>query len=324
MDPSSQAASSVQFWGVDQSHPLLGVGLKSTWDGLNDRNAIGSNEPSVLLPSPLAGQHLDASWFTSNSASPWLPQPVPAKSTGSAGSRDLYLITISDGETADLADRLERTGAALVRVSSDERLATLAGRLLDQYGTGTFDRLQVLSHGADDSLRIGATTLSSRNVGHHRQALAQLGSLLNKQGDLLLYGCDLASTEAGDRLVHRLAQLTGADVAASSNDTFADALTHRYDWTLEDSVGIITAGYNDLLTGLGWTGQLGGSASFADGKLSIGNASGTLEIKGNLDASNNGDVIISGGVNQTLTVRNLSSIEISGTDYTVKIGRAHV
>jgi hypothetical protein len=146
--------------------------------------------------------------------------------------------------------------------------------------------------------------------------------MLGEQGDLLLYGCDLAASGAGDRLVRRLAQLTGADVAASSDDTFADALSGRRDWILEESFGGISTGYNDLLTGLDWNGRLGGTATYDSntGQLSIRDASGTLSITGKLDASNTGDVIISGvsGDNAwTQYVSTLKSIDVSGKNYSI-------
>ena len=255
-----------------------------------------------------------------------LPPPVvigaesaSPQAAASVVSRELYLVTSSDAQTADLADRLERAGATLVRVSPDERLADLAGRLLERYGQGSFDRLQLLSHGVDDSLSIGATSLSSRNVGHYRQPLAQLGSLLSEQGDLLLYGCDLAASPSGERLVRRLAELTGAEVAASSDNTFADALSGRSDWILEDSVGLIAPGYQDLLTGLDWTGELGGSVTFNDGLLSISGASGTFSISGNLNSTNTGTVIISGDIFERIDINGsaLTGIEVKGQDYTI-------
>ena len=49
------------------------------------------------------------------------------------------------------------------------------------------------------------------------------GSTLD--ADLLLYGCDLAASSEGKALIERLASLTGADVAASSDATGAASLT---------------------------------------------------------------------------------------------------
>jgi hypothetical protein len=45
---------------------------------------------------------------------------------------------------------------------------------------------------------------------------------LTQGADLLLYGCDVASTETGRDYAGLWAELTGADVAASKDATGAD------------------------------------------------------------------------------------------------------
>ena len=56
-------------------------------------------------------------------------------------------------------------------------------------------------------------------------------------GDLLIYGCDLAATERGEQFVDSLARLTGADVAASDDPTGHADLGG--DWELEYRSGDI-------------------------------------------------------------------------------------
>jgi hypothetical protein len=185
---------------------------------------------------------------------------------------------------------------------------------------GSLGRLHVISHGQNNQLVLGGTVLTSRNVGRNADWLRQLGSFLAEDGDILLYGCNLAADAAGQRLVRRLADLTGADVAASTNVTFEDAISRRSDWILEDSVGSIAPGYQDLLTGFDWTGQLGSSAFFNDGILSILGANGTFSISGDLGADNTGNVTISGNHMGAIPipVSKLASIEITGQQYTIE------
>lgn len=56
---------------------------------------------------------------------------------------------------------------------------------------------------------------------------------------MLIYGCDVAANESGRTLIESLAALTGADVAASTNDTGNQTLGG--DWDLEFCVGQIEA-----------------------------------------------------------------------------------
>jgi hypothetical protein len=248
-----------------------------------------------------------------------LYQP-PRPALPSASGNDLYLVTVTDPSLANLAERLNQAGARVLRLGADTEQAVLVAQLSAQVAPGSLDRLHVISHGQSDQLQIGGSVIGSTNVIRSADWLHQIGSFLSQNGDILLYGCNLAADAGGQELVRRLADITGADVAASTNVTFEDAISRRSDWTLEDSVGPIGAGYKDLLTGLDWTGQLGGSASFnaSDGILSISDASGSFSISGNLGTANTGFVALSGSLKRVIAITTaLKSIEVSGQDFTI-------
>ena len=69
--------------------------------------------------------------------------------------------------------------------------------------------------------------------------MASWGQALSENGDILLYACDLVSSASGEAFIAQLAQLTGADVAASTDGTGAESLGG--DWVLEASTGNIEA-----------------------------------------------------------------------------------
>ncbi|HIV69786.1 MAG TPA: DUF4347 domain-containing protein, partial [Candidatus Aquabacterium excrementipullorum] len=99
------------------------------------------------------------------------------------------------------------------------------------------DAVHILSHADGQGVQLGSTRLDASTLASHAQQLTAWSSALNSQADLLIYGCDLASTTEGRALVQDLALLTGADVAAS-NDLTANA-AHGGDWTLEYHTGAI-------------------------------------------------------------------------------------
>ncbi len=182
---------------------------------------------------------------------------------------------------------------------------------------GGWDRLHLLSHGSDGALQIGNQVLTSRNLWRQREQIQQLGSLLSSDGDLLIYGCELAASPAGERLVNKLADYSGADVAASDNPSGSATLCSR-DWRLEYQVGNVNLGGVDLLTGLNWDGKLGGSASYANGVLSISSASDTIAISGSNDYSSGANVMISGLDSPwSRNLAGLSAITIDGDSYTI-------
>jgi hypothetical protein len=106
--------------------------------------------------------------------------------------------------------------------------------------------VHILSHGAAASVQIGATELNLSNIETYRDRLeewfalpaeANSNSRTTAKPEILLYGCNVAATEAGVAFVQRLSQLTGAEVAASDNLTGNAALGG--DWELEVSTGKI-------------------------------------------------------------------------------------
>ncbi|MFZ4557359.1 MAG: DUF4347 domain-containing protein, partial [Pseudanabaena sp.] len=102
--------------------------------------------------------------------------------------------------------------------------------------------VQILSHGSAGALQLGASTLNLGNLQGYQDQLQQWGSALSKTGgetgDILLYGCDVASGD-GVEFVKQLSEITGADVTASNDLTGNAALGG--DWDLEVQTGAIAA-----------------------------------------------------------------------------------
>ncbi|RCN75399.1 DUF4347 domain-containing protein, partial [Enterococcus faecium] len=76
-----------------------------------------------------------------------------------------------------------------------------------------------MSHGGPGPLQLGDGTFDLHGLDARADALALIGDSLSEQGDLLLYGCDVAAGEAGKAFIDALSAATGADVAASVDTT---------------------------------------------------------------------------------------------------------
>ncbi|MEO7577504.1 MAG: DUF4347 domain-containing protein, partial [Massilia sp.] len=107
-------------------------------------------------------------------------------------------------------------------------------------GYAPLDSIQIISHGGSGKLSLAATTLTNDNIANFGAELAQLGGALTANGDILIFGCDVAEGEGGQRFIEALAAGTGADVAASTDTTGAAALGAN--WVLERQTGAIEAG----------------------------------------------------------------------------------
>jgi VCBS repeat-containing protein len=114
----------------------------------------------------------------------------------------------------------------------DQITQTLLGR------TG-ISSLHIVSHGKAGGLALGTDWLNLDNLRSYSGELQSWGNALTADADLLLYGCEVGQGAIGQSFVQQLAQLTGADIAASDDLTGSGALGG--DWTLEVNTGEIAA-----------------------------------------------------------------------------------
>lgn len=128
-------------------------------------------------------------------------------------------------------------GAEIVLVQTSEdgvmkMLSTLQGQK-------DIAAIHIIGHGEAGQETLGASTLNAATLEAYADRLATIGTSLRAGGDILLYGCDTGAGSQGTAFVERLGQLTGADVAASTDATGAAALGGN--WILERTTGSIEA-----------------------------------------------------------------------------------
>ena len=104
-------------------------------------------------------------------------------------------------------------------------------------GRNGIKALHILGHGASNHIEFGSTVLSLQNVDTAAEDLSSWRPALGFDAEILLYGCQVAQSSDGVALIERLANMTGAKVAASSNATGAESLGG--DWQLEASTAPI-------------------------------------------------------------------------------------
>jgi fibronectin-binding autotransporter adhesin len=183
----------------------------------------------------MTNDNLPNSLATSNTAS--LPQILrEADPVSNGGRREVVLIDIGVADWQTLAEGV-RPGVELVLIGgSQDGLAQMAEWAETHAG---YDAIHVLSHGSAGALSLGSETLTAARLSDAavKEELAQLGRALTEDGDLLLYGCNVAANAEGQRFIANLTAATGADVAAS-DDLTGSALLGG-DWALEHSAGLV-------------------------------------------------------------------------------------
>jgi len=122
-------------------------------------------------------------------------------------------------------------------------------------GKSGYSSIQIISHGAPGAITLGSTMLDSTALHGYSAELATIGSALLPAGDLMLYGCNVGAGDVGQQFVNMLAQLAGANVAAS--DDLTGAATFGGDWGLEVQNGAIESVVQPLV---GLEGVLANSA----------------------------------------------------------------
>ncbi len=106
-------------------------------------------------------------------------------------------------------------------------------------GYDNLDAVHIISHGDDGSVRLGNSSLDANSLQQNNLQIALWANSFAETGDILIYGCNLAATEAGQSLIDELGSLTLTDVAASTDATGHESLGG--DWDLEYRAGEIEA-----------------------------------------------------------------------------------
>lgn len=242
---------------------------KLAFESLEPRALLSADLlPVAELPGPAAP--VPAEFRDTAAVTP----AAPVVQLGAESPRELVIVDAGvDGATA-LADEWAARGFEVVVLDP-------ARDALDQIGALLGERrglaaVHLVSHGTQGSLQLGGTTLGAAELSARAADVARWADAFAADGDLLLYGCDVAGSAVGGAFVERLALLTGADVAASTDATGSGLLGG--DWDPEHLHGVITS---DFLEPTGWSGLLSqsitwGSVTWTAGDLAVDIPIGTL------------------------------------------------
>ncbi|MBT00015.1 MAG: hypothetical protein CMI01_15240 [Oceanospirillaceae bacterium] len=215
-----------------------------------------------------------------------------------AQGKDLIIMSTTTGVTpssiyfvnSDLSD-IDALIAALpdqAKVVMLDREANGLQQMLDALeGVQDLDSIQLLTHGEPGALMIGGQLVDSHVLADNAGLLAEIGSHLSENGDILLYGCDLAADAEGREFVSSLSKLSGADVAASTDLTGSGG-----DWDLEYHVGEVEA--------------------FSLSSFALSNYDGTLALPGAHSATQGSEVFLGGNYIE-LGISSVGSFGTSGS-----------
>ena len=149
----------------------------------------------------------------------------------SADEKVLVVIntTVNDSEAIvnDLGDNYE-----VLYLNSDSAALDQINAYLDANGNTQYSAIHFVTHGKDGAISLAGDKIDINTL--NPADWKALGEHLTGDADILFYSCDLASSDEGKAFADAIANLTGADVAASTDTT-----GNAGDWDLEYQTGLI-------------------------------------------------------------------------------------
>ncbi|MEC5384084.1 VCBS domain-containing protein [Uliginosibacterium sp. H3] len=193
-------------------------------------------EPRILFDgaAAVAVEQHHADGDSAGDAASMATTPDAQEAPASAAPRNLVVIDSRVENRDQLLANLPADSKALVIGVGEDALTAISSALAEM---GQVDSVQIFSHGAAGQFSLGDRNYSSDSLQAASATLQGWRGALSADADILLYGCNVGAGEAGQALVAELASNTGADVAASSDDT--GAAEQGGNWRLEVNSGTI-------------------------------------------------------------------------------------
>jgi hypothetical protein len=82
-----------------------------------------------------------------------------------------------------------------------------------------FKSVHLVSHGSPGMVFLGNAVLSLDNLDQYTNLFRQWSAGLELNGELVIYGCEVAAGDRGEKLISGLSEIIGVKVAASETKT---------------------------------------------------------------------------------------------------------
>ncbi len=165
-------------------------------------------------------------------------------------------------------------------------------------GWRDLESVQIVSHGRSGGIELGGNWVDLQTLPSYVDSLKSWGRALSEDGDILLYGCNVAQGSEGKGFVDLLAELTGADVGASEDLTGNSALGG--DWNLEYGTGNISKALT--LTQFAPNAYQQTLQLSVDAVVSVGESPYCV-VTGDLNGDGKIDIVTANSVSNNISVR---------------------
>ncbi|TWU01330.1 carbohydrate-binding domain-containing protein [Stieleria varia] len=197
------------------------------------RPFVGARQPFRLRTSELERRLL----LAADISTPVVTSPTPAAGTLPAESVVAAANIVFIDQAVESIDQLSDA------VLSDSEIVLLRADQdgvdqISKYLAGRSDvhSVHLVAHGAAGRLQLGNSVVDINTLEQRSEQIRAWSKSLASDADVLLYGCDTGQGVRGQEFLATLAELTGADIAASIDTTGQGG-----DWELEREIGVIQA-----------------------------------------------------------------------------------
>ena len=226
-----------------------------------------------------------------------------ATSTNTATRNEVYIVDATLPDLQTLIGAIPE-GATVYQIQAHEDGFNRMAELLE--GQSSIDAIHILGHGMAGQASLGTAILNASTLQSYSASLAIIGQSLTASGDVLLYGCEIASDEKGQTLVEQLASATSADIAASDDITGTSG-----DWELEVQTGTIEV---DAIEA-DYDGDLGTFSHTLSTTIIESAAGSTVTKARGVTTDSSGNIYMVGNTNGNLNGQSVSTEDVYVVKY---------
>ncbi|MEM8642878.1 MAG: CHAT domain-containing protein [Cyanobacteria bacterium P01_G01_bin.54] len=216
----------------------------------------------VALPGEITGEQIDL--YAAGQVQSSNPEGIQGQTrvirfsaTGENPHQGVFIDAQADQPT-DLLFGAEAGTIAQMIQTDEDGIAKVSQQLTEiRDSIGELESVAIVAEGNEGNFWLGNQWIHTENIGDYQAQLQTWGDALTERADILLYSCFTALGATGEALINRIAEITGADVAASVDITGSG--NYGGDWDLEygSRSGTIEAGNPFTVeTVTDWDGKL--------------------------------------------------------------------
>lgn len=201
------------------------------------RNGRRKSHRSALNRAAWGLSELESRLMLAGDAATAPAEAVEVLSVAQSEATDIVFVDESVDDFSDLVEGIDPS-AELILLSSDRGGIEQITEILAN--RTNVKSVHLVAHGEEGRIVLGNQSVSEETLVQEQAKIQQWRAALTQDADVLLYSCHTGSGLSGRSFLTRLAELSGADVAASTDLTGSER--GGGDWDLEASIGSINTG----------------------------------------------------------------------------------